>query len=133
MRGDKSGFILRVDAGGAPKTLGRRLSFKKDTPERHWFVLDGLRLTWFDTVDGKELGAVHMNQVEYVDAEDAVVESTSIVIHMNDKTTMNLVARSNRPAVSHSAYCKGWVTALRKAKAQVAGQFGSSTNTGMIF
>ena len=119
--------------GGGQKTLGRRLSFKKDTPERYWYVLDGLRLVWYETVDGKEVGSAHMKDIEYIDSEDAVADSTSIVIHMTSKAVMNLVARSSRPNVSNGDYCKSWVSALRKAKSLVAGQFGSSTNTGMIF
>lgn len=133
-RGDKSGYLLNMNLSTAPKTLGRRLSFKKDGPERYWYVLDGLRLGWHDTVDGKEIGTIHFKDVAYINTEDANADgSTVIVIQLTNKTALNLIARSNRPDVTNAQYCKAWVVAFRKAKDSVSGTFGSSTNTGMIF
>jgi hypothetical protein len=122
-----------VEAKSGSSTLSRRLSFKKDTPQRYWYVLDGMLLTWFDKVDGKELGKVHMKDVVSIDSEDATEGSTSIVIQVADKTAINLVLRSARPDVTHADYCKAWLVALRKAKSSVPTTFGSTAATGMFF
>ena len=90
-------------------------------------------LTWYDKVDGKEVGNVHMKDVDAVNSEDATEGSTSIVLSLSNKSVINLVLRSGRPDVTNAEYCKAWLVALRKAKSSVPTSFGSTSTTGMLF
>jgi hypothetical protein len=128
--GDKSGWLVIVET---KQTLARRLSIKKKSPDRFWFVLEGAMLTWFQDVNGKELGHVHLKSVVTIETEESVRESSAFVLRLADKTSLNLVATSSWPSVTDAAYCKQWVVALRKGRELVAHSFGSSANTGMMF
>ncbi len=128
--GDKSGYLILIDT---KQTLARRLSFKKRAVDRFWFVLEGALLTWYQEVNGKELGHVHMKSVLGIESEESVKETSVFVIRLADKTSLNLQATSSRPDVSDSQYCKQWVTALRKGQELVARSFGSSVASGLMF
>jgi hypothetical protein len=129
--GDRSGWMVKVAA--RPSTLTRRLSFRKSAPDRFFFVLDGASLTWYEDVGGRQLGNIHMKDVEYVEMQDSVGETTAFALRMLDKSSHNFTATSSKPDVSDAHACLAWVAALRKARELIQGSFGTASNTGMMF
>lgn len=93
------------------RTLGRRLSFRKNKPKRFFFVLDGKLLTWYDEPKGTELGFAHLGKALTLEPEDIA----SFSIHFNDGTVKQLLAESTNPNVSSEDLCTSWKIAIKSA------------------
>eukprot|EP00051_Salpingoeca_urceolata_P032211 m.14678 g.14678 ORF g.14678 m.14678 type:complete len:321 (+) comp4872_c1_seq1:214-1176(+) len=125
-RGDKSGWLIkRPNLRGRAGTLRgtRRLSLKKQKPERYFFVLDGALLSWYSQVDApQEVGFLHINKVKemsYINEEG----TTRLCLHLNDKdeTTYELDFPEDPRVGAAETSFKSWLKCLTDARVRSAG------------
>lgn len=121
-RQDKSGWLVKVDEK-KPKiqeqATSKRMSIKKKGPERLWFVLDGALLTWFDKVDGKEIGYCHLGMLKEL-SWSSKETNTRFRLDFNDgKSFIELDCVSEVPTKSNVELFNEWVQALTQVRAKV--------------
>lgn len=122
LQGDKSGWLMKLKDSTADKgknTLSRRLSLTSFKPSRFWFVLEGALLSWYKTVDGKEEGFVHLGKLKEISWTSGA-DTIAFELFFNDeKTSLELECRSDRPSVTDKEYFTSWVQALSSVRAKV--------------
>lgn len=119
------------------KTLGRRLSFRKDKgPKRYWFVLHDEALHQYDKPSGKKIKEYLLSTVQSVDSDDLTVPGKSsnnfVLVDKQLEPVVSLKAASTNPNVTSDDYCQSWVSALSKALRERVGKFGDASNTALL-
>ena len=134
-RGEKSGWLFAT-IPQKKKRFGRKKKGASQT-NRHWFVLEGQRLTYYDNVDGTELGHFDLLHANHISGEDHAEDSRTFVIEMeegkSDVPRITLRTQSRQPDKTDHDICVEWLKVLRSAKSRQSHEFGSSHNTGMMF
>eukprot|EP00055_Hartaetosiga_balthica_P005033 m.14118 g.14118 ORF g.14118 m.14118 type:complete len:498 (+) comp4256_c0_seq1:147-1640(+) len=127
---DMSGWMSEVPQNSGKKTLGRRLSMRKQKPKRFFFVVDGKLLTWFDEPHGEEVGFVHLGKVKDIVHDPP---SSLFELHIKGQPTVMYNVESPNPNVSADDLCDKWVNVLREATSKKHSSMStSSTNSVSI-
>lgn len=115
---DKSGWLVELPSDGK-KTLGRRLSLKKNVSSRYWYTIDGKLLTWAKGIDGEEVDFVHLGKVKQVNHAGNILE---IVLNVPAGSgpkakpkKLCLMCESDNPNMSNEELAASWVKAIEDA------------------
>eukprot|EP00039_Didymoeca_costata_P018522 m.333796 g.333796 ORF g.333796 m.333796 type:complete len:599 (+) comp17225_c0_seq1:231-2027(+) len=115
---DKSGWMTELNgATEQKKGLGRRLSSRgKDKGKKYWYVIDGRLLSWFDDINGEEIGFLHLSKLKritYIPDADGQAKQFSLLLKTGQKIALQ--CHSTDPNMSTHDYCMSWMSAIQKA------------------